>query len=86
MRNNILYKEYLLYLDNRLNEGEIKRGKYSLLKISKQSFDEFIYKLENDEKFNDKIVKMVRVDQRDKNIDDIINSEKIDDIFDEFNI
>lgn len=86
MRNNILYKEYLLYLDNRLNEGEIKRGKYSLLKISKQSFDEFIYKLENDEKFNDKIVKMVRVDQRDKNIDDIINSEKIDDIFDELDI
>lgn len=86
MRNNILYKEYLLYLDNRLNEGEIKRGKYSLLKISKQSFDEFIHKLENDEKFNDKIVEMVRVDQRDKNIDDVIDSEKIDDIFDEFDI
>jgi hypothetical protein len=42
MKNEQLYPEYLTYLDNKLNESKISKGKYSLLKISRSSFNDFI--------------------------------------------
>jgi hypothetical protein len=88
MKKSEFYEEYLVYLDWRLNEGQITRGKYSLFKISKNEYDKFIKRLENDKNFNDKFIKILKSENRDKKIDDIIDSDfkKIDDIFDEFDL
>jgi hypothetical protein len=88
MKKSEFYEEYLVYLDWRLNEGQITRGKYSLFKISKNEYDKFIKRLENDGNFNDKFIKILKSENRDKKIDDIIDSDfkKIDDIFDEFDL
>ena len=75
MKNEELYQEYVTYLDCRLNQSQISRGKWSLLKISRQSFEDFKLKLENDETFNDKIIEIMKTEIRD---------QKIEDIFDEF--
>ena len=75
MKNDDLYPEYISYLDWRLNESQISKGKYSLLKISKVAFEDFKRKLENDETFNSKMIEIVRAEMRDK---------KIDNIFDDF--
>lgn len=76
MRNDELYPEYLTYLNWRLSESKISNGKYSLLKISRSSFEDFKTKLEKDELFNKRIVELHKSEIRD---------QKIDDIFDEFN-
>ena len=75
MKNDELYTEYISYLDWRLNENKINKGKYALLKISRTAFEEFKFKLENDETFNLKMIEIVKMESRDK---------KIDDIFDDF--
>jgi hypothetical protein len=76
MKEDELYIDYLNYLDWRLNESQISKGKYSLLKISESSFNQFKNSFENDEHFRNKIVKIKISEIRDK---------KIDDIFDDFN-
>jgi hypothetical protein len=76
MKNEELYLEYVTYLDWRLNESQIKKGKWSLLRISRQSFEDFKNRFENDETFNDMIIELMKTEIRDK---------KIDDIFDDFN-
>jgi hypothetical protein len=75
MKNEELYHEYTTYLDWRLNNSQISKGKWSLLKISRQSFEDFKLKLENDETFNDKIIEIMKTEIRD---------QKIEDIFDDF--
>jgi hypothetical protein len=76
MKNEELYLEYVTYLDWRLNESQINKGKWSLLRISRQSFEDFKNRFENDETFNDMIIELMKTEIRDK---------KIDDIFDDFN-
>jgi hypothetical protein len=71
----------MFYLDWRLNEGQITKGKHSLFKISKSEYDKFIKRLESDEKFNEKFVKLLQTEKRDEKIDSLIN----DDIFDDLN-
>jgi hypothetical protein len=75
MKNDELYQEYQTYLDWKLSNNKITKGKYSLLKISRTAFDDFKNRLENDETFNDMIIEMMKSEIRDK---------KIEDIFDEF--
>lgn len=75
MKNEELYKEYLTYLDWRLSEKKINKGKYSLLKMSRQAFEDFKVRIENDETFNDVVIELMKTEIRDK---------KIDDIFDDF--
>lgn len=75
MKNDELYKEYIIYLDWRLNESQITKGKWSLLKMSRSAFDDFKLRIENDETFNDLIIELMKTEIRDK---------KIDDIFDDF--
>lgn len=75
MKNDELYKEYISYLEWRLEKNQINKGKFSLLKMSRQSFDDFKYKLEVDELFNEKVIEIMKMEIRDK---------KIDDIFDDF--
>jgi hypothetical protein len=76
MKNDKLYEDYLNYLDFRLEKSQISRGKWSLLKISKQGFESFKLNFENDEHFRNKIIKIKISKDRDK---------KISDIFDETN-
>jgi hypothetical protein len=75
MKNSELYKEYIAFLDWKLAESKINHGKYSLLKMSGQSFEAFKIRFKNDETFSDKIVEIMKVEVRD---------QKIDNIFDEF--
>lgn len=96
MKDLEFYEEYLQYLNWRLDEKQINRGKYSLLRISKSEYDKFIKRLEIDETFNKKIVEMIRAENRDKKLEDIIEkndesiiedgSEKLDDFFSEFDL
>jgi len=73
MKNDELYPEYINYLDWKLNEKKINKGKYSLLKMSRTAFDEFKNRLENDETFNDMIIEIMKTENRDKKIEDIFN-------------
>jgi hypothetical protein len=75
MKNDELYLEYVTYLDWRLSESQINKGKWSLLKISRQAFDEFKNRFENDETFSDMVIELMKTEIRD---------QKIDDIFDDF--
>jgi hypothetical protein len=75
MKDDFLYEDYLRYLDWKLSESKINRGKYSLLKISSESFNSFKFNFENDEHFREKILKLKISHERDI---------KINDIFDDF--
>lgn len=73
MKNDELYLEYKTYLDWRLEKTQISKGKYALLKMSRQSFEDFKNRLENDETFNDMIIEIMKIEIRDKKIDDIFD-------------
>ena len=68
MKSDEIYEYYINYLLNRLTEGKISNGSFSLLKISKNSFDDFKYKFENDKHFS-------KVFIRDKKIDDLLDED-----------
>jgi hypothetical protein len=73
MKKDDLYQDYLNYLDFRLKENQINKGKYSLLKISNNGFEEFKKMFENDEPFRQKVLKIKISEIRDKKIDDIFD-------------
>jgi len=68
MKNDDIYPYYIKYLEQRLVDGKISRGSYSLLRISQGAFEDFKFKFENDPD-------MKKASIRDK---------KIDDLFDDF--
>jgi hypothetical protein len=72
MKNDPLYNLYLDYLNFKLFENQINSGRYSLLKISLSSFNDFKRRFENDKPFNKKIIELYRVELRDKKIDEIL--------------
>lgn len=88
MKELDFYEEYIYYLDWRLNEGQITRGKYSLFKISKSEYDKFINRLETDENFNEKFINILKSEKRNEKIEKVIDSgfKDIDDIFDQFDL
>lgn len=65
MKDDELYTIYLIYLNRRLMESSISRGTFSLLCISRNTFDSFKYKYINNCKFSKSL-------NRDKKINDII--------------
>ena len=73
MKKDDLYQDYLNYLDFRLKENQINKGKYSLLNISSNGFEEFKKMFENDELFRQKVLKIKISEIRDKKIDDIFD-------------
>jgi hypothetical protein len=73
MKNEELYPEYINYLNWRLESGKINKGKWSLLKMSRSSFDEFLKRMDLDPTFSEMIFEINRTEQRDKKIDDIFN-------------
>lgn len=73
MKEDTLYQDYLNYLDFRLKENQINKGKYSLLKISNNGFEEFKKMFESDEPFRQKVLKIKISEIRDKKIDDIFD-------------
>jgi hypothetical protein len=73
MKDEELYLEYLEYLNWKMNNKQINKGKYSLLKMSRNSFEDFKVRLENDITFNDMIVEIMRIEARDKKIDNIFD-------------
>ena len=85
IKDDDFYPEYLTYLDWRLNEKQINKGKWSLLKMSKASFEEFKKKLETDEHFNKKIIQICKSEIRDKKIDEVLEDNVSSDFDDFFN-
>lgn len=73
MKNEVLYSEYLEYLNWRLKSCKINKGKYSLLKMSRNSFEDFKLRLDNDISFNDIVIEIMKIENRDKKIDNIFN-------------
>jgi len=72
MKNDKLYPLYINFLDERLKEGKLNKGSYSLLKMSRTNFEDFKTKLEKDDLFEGEQIKNLR-------------DRKIDDIFDDLN-
>jgi hypothetical protein len=75
MKKDEIYPYYIDYLNDRLSEGKISKGSFSLLKMSNDSFEDFKFRFKNDELFHDRIIELHKSEMRDK---------KIDDIFDDF--
>jgi len=73
MKKDEIYPYYIDYLNGRLNEGKISKGSLSLLKMSSSSFEDFKYRFENDELFNEKVIELHKSEVRDKRIDDIFD-------------
>ena len=86
MKNEELYQEYITYLDWRLNENQIGKGKYSILKISRDSYNDFVKKFEKDSEFNKKVKNLYKSDIREKRINIIIKNDDIDDLFDDISV
>jgi hypothetical protein len=86
MKELEFYAEYIEYLNWRLENKQISKGKLSLLKISKSEYNKFIKKLETNEKFNKKIISIITIEKRDKIITDVISDKEIDDFFNDFDI
>jgi hypothetical protein len=68
MKDDYLYTYYLKHLSNRLTEGILSRGSFSLLRISESAFMDFKYKFENDPEFALQFT-------RDKKIDDLFDDD-----------
>jgi hypothetical protein len=73
MKNDDKWQFYISYLDMKLMEGKITKGSYSLLKMSKQSFDDFKDRFEEDELFQKKVIKLRSQEIRDRRIGDILD-------------
>ena len=73
MKTDTIYPYYLSYLEERLRDGKISKGSLSLLKMSSSSFEDFKYRFENDELFNEKVIELHKSEVRDKKIDDIFD-------------
>lgn len=72
MKNDPIYDYYLSYIREKLDNERISIGAFSLLKISKESFDNFKYQFENNKLFNDKLVELHKRDMRDSKIENLI--------------
>lgn len=66
MKNDNIYPYYIKYLEQRLVDGKISRGSYSLLRISQSAFEDFKFKFENDSEMRISSI-------RDKKIDDLFD-------------
>ena len=57
MKNDKLYPLYINFLDERLKEGKLNKGAYSILKMSRSNFEDFKIKLEKDDLFEGEQIK-----------------------------
>ena len=73
MKSDEHYPLYVSFLESKIENGKLSKGKFSLLKISQLSFIEFKDKLLSDELFYQKVIKFHKSEQRDKKIDDIFD-------------
>lgn len=74
MKKDEVYTKYITYLSNRLIENKISKGSFALLKMSRDSFNDFKYKYENDNKFKGQIDDLEKSEIRDRRIDDIFDN------------
>jgi hypothetical protein len=73
MKTDTIYPYYLSYLEERLRDGKISKGSFSLLKMSDSSFCDFKFRFENDELFTKRILELHKSEIRDQKIDDIFD-------------
>ncbi len=84
MKELEFYKEYEDYLNWRLDENKINKGKYCLLKISKSEYNKFVNRLENDIEFNNKIIEIIKINKRNDDISEILSKDIVEDVDDDF--
>lgn len=77
MKDDLLYPLYISYLDYRLNYNDfgnkITKSMMSLLKLSKSFFLEFKDRYDEDELFHMKVIKIYKLETRDRKIEDLFN-------------
>lgn len=73
MKTDTIYPYYLSYLEERLRDGKISKGSFSLLKMSDSSFCDFKFRFENDEHFTKRMLELHKSEIRDQKIDDIFD-------------
>ena len=73
MKNDTIYPYYLSYLEERLRDGQISKGSFSLLKMSNSPFEDFKFRFENDKLFTSRILELHKSEVRDQKIDDIFD-------------
>ena len=73
MKTDTIYPYYLSYLEERLKDGKISKGSFSLLKMSDSPFCDLKFRFENDELFTKKMLELHKSEIRDQKIDDIFN-------------
>lgn len=77
MKDDLLYPLYISYLDYRLNYNDfgnkITKSMMSLLKLSKSFFLEFKDRYDEDELFHMKVIKIYKLETRNRKIEDLFN-------------
>lgn len=80
MKEDDIYPYYIIYLENRLTEGNLSNGYYQLMKISKSAFDDYKYRFDTDELFNKRQLELYKSEDRDKKIDNLLDYETLNEI------
>jgi hypothetical protein len=70
IRDHILYEHFIAYI----NSKSLKKGYFSVLKNSYSYFESFLERYENDEKFKNKLNKMVKSHIREEKIQIIMDA------------
>lgn len=72
MKNDPIYAHYLSYIREKLDNKEISIGAFSLLKISREYFDDFKFSFCNNKHFCIKVTELYKREMRDFKIENLI--------------
>jgi hypothetical protein len=71
IKDDELYPKYLLHLESK----NLSKGGFELSKMSKNNFEDFVFRYENNPTFKEKIDNSFRTIDREEKIEDIVNDE-----------
>jgi len=74
MKNDENYIYYVYYLKDKMKEGLINKGTFSLMLISESSFNNFKDRFENDDTFKNKMVDLHLIELRNFKINKILKN------------
>lgn len=72
MKNDANYPYYILYLKDKMKDGYINKGTFSMMTISESCFNNFKERFENDETFNEKLKDLYIIEVRNIKINKIL--------------
>lgn len=74
MKNDANYPYYILYLKDKMKEGYINKGTFSMMTISESCFTNFKERFENDETFKEKLKDLYKIEIRNIKINTILRN------------